>query len=107
MEEKEGKRREIGKKREKREKKRKKEEKERKIAELENELDGLYDSYQERLKERDAKYRVKEARRKDKEREEWHAYDHTSINHHKFDLGRGAKEKDESPSCAGFWTKRH
>jgi len=39
---------------------------------LEVELDGLYDAYQERMKERDAKYRVKEARRKDKLREEWH-----------------------------------
>ncbi len=48
------------------------EERERKVAGLEDELDGLYDSYQERLKERDAKYRVKEARRKNKEREEWH-----------------------------------
>ena len=46
---------------------------EEKIAdELEVELDGMYDAYQERLKERDAKYRVKEARRKDKSREEWH-----------------------------------
>ena len=44
----------------------------KKVDELEAELDGLYDSYQERLRERDAKYRVKEARRKDKSREEWH-----------------------------------
>ena len=42
------------------------------VGELEAELDGLYDAYQERLRERDAKYRVKEARRKDKSREEWH-----------------------------------
>lgn len=44
----------------------------KKVDELELELDGLYDAYQERLNERDAKYRVKEARRKDKSREEWH-----------------------------------
>lgn len=48
------------------------EEENKKADELELELDGLYDAYQERLRERDAKYRVKEARRKDKSREEWH-----------------------------------
>ena len=45
---------------------------EKKVDDLEAELDGLYDAYQERMKERDTKYRVKEARRKDKSREEWH-----------------------------------
>ena len=44
----------------------------KKVDDLEAELDGLYDAYQERMNERDAKYRVKEARRKDKSREEWH-----------------------------------
>lgn len=48
------------------------EERERKVAGLEEELDGMYDAYQERMKDRDTKYRVKEARRKDKAREEWH-----------------------------------
>lgn len=47
------------------------EERERKVVELEQELDGLYDTYQERMRERDAKYMVKEARMKDKAREEW------------------------------------
>lgn len=47
------------------------EERERKVAELEGELDGLYDAYQQRLKERDAKYKVREARKNDKSREEW------------------------------------
>lgn len=42
------------------------------VDDLEAELDGLYDAYQEKMRERDAKYRVKEARRKDKSREEWH-----------------------------------
>ena len=45
---------------------------EKKVDDLEAELDGLYDAYQERMKERDTKYRVKEARRQDKSREEWH-----------------------------------
>ncbi len=43
------------------------EEREKKTRELEEQLDGLYDSYQERLRERDAKVRVKAARQKDTE----------------------------------------
>ncbi|KZT30477.1 FtsJ-domain-containing protein [Neolentinus lepideus HHB14362 ss-1] len=46
------------------------EERARKVSGLETELDGLYDAYQERLKERDAKYKVKQERKKNKEREE-------------------------------------
>ncbi|KAH9944111.1 FtsJ-domain-containing protein [Epithele typhae] len=37
---------------------------------LEGELDDMYDTYQEQLKSRDAKYKVKEARRNNKLREE-------------------------------------
>ncbi|KAI0778502.1 Spb1 C-terminal domain-containing protein [Trametes elegans] len=47
------------------------EERERKVAELEAELDGLYDAYQEHLRERDAKWKVKEGRKNNKHREEW------------------------------------
>ncbi len=47
------------------------EEKERKLQGLETELDGLYDAYQVRLRERDAKFKVKEAREKNAHREEW------------------------------------
>lgn len=48
------------------------EERERKVKGLEDELDGLYDSYRTQLAERDAKFRVKEARRKNALRnEEW------------------------------------
>ncbi|KAL0579104.1 AdoMet-dependent rRNA methyltransferase spb1 [Marasmius crinis-equi] len=47
------------------------EERERKTRGLEAELDGLYDAYQSRLREKDAKYKVKEARRNLKSREEW------------------------------------
>lgn len=47
------------------------EERERKVNGLEAELDGLYDAYQERMRERDAKYKVKEARKNSKDREEW------------------------------------
>lgn len=48
------------------------EERERKTAALEGELDGLYDSYVERKKERDAKWKVKQDRLKDKNFDAWH-----------------------------------
>ncbi|KAH9937153.1 Spb1 C-terminal domain-containing protein [Fomitopsis serialis] len=47
------------------------EEEERKVAGLEAQLDGLYDAYRDHLRDRDAKYRVKEARKNAKHREEW------------------------------------
>jgi len=47
------------------------EEREENLRNLEVELDGLYDAYQGRLRERDAKFKVNEARRKNSEREEW------------------------------------
>lgn len=47
------------------------EEKEKKLSGLEAELEGLYNAYQERLRERDAKYRIKEARKNNPGREEW------------------------------------
>jgi AdoMet-dependent rRNA methyltransferase SPB1 len=42
---------------------------------LENDLDGLYETYRERLAERDAKYKVRMARQDDKRREEWSGID--------------------------------
>lgn len=48
------------------------EERERRLGALEGELDGLYDEYKERKNERDAKFRVKEARAKDKNYDSWH-----------------------------------
>jgi AdoMet-dependent rRNA methyltransferase SPB1 len=42
---------------------------------LEDDLDGLYETYQERLAERDAKYKVRMARQDDKRREEWSGID--------------------------------
>ncbi|KAJ7837508.1 Spb1 C-terminal domain-containing protein [Mycena olivaceomarginata] len=47
------------------------EERERKVGGLEAEMDGLYDAYRERMRERDAKFKVKESRQKNAEREEW------------------------------------
>lgn len=48
------------------------EEREEKLRNLEVELDGLYDAYQGRLRERDAKFKVKESRKRNAEREEWY-----------------------------------
>jgi AdoMet-dependent rRNA methyltransferase SPB1 len=48
------------------------EERERKVKGLEDELDGLYDAYRTQMAERDAKFRVKESRKKNALRnEEW------------------------------------
>ena len=44
---------------------------EEKLRNLEVELDGLYEAYQGRLRERDTKFKVNESRRKNAEREEW------------------------------------
>jgi AdoMet-dependent rRNA methyltransferase SPB1 len=46
------------------------EERERRVRGLEGTLDNLYDSYREKIAERDAKFKVKEARRSNKLREE-------------------------------------
>jgi len=46
-------------------------EEETKLLGLEAELDNLYEAYQDRLRERDAKFKVKEARRKNAELDEW------------------------------------
>jgi AdoMet-dependent rRNA methyltransferase SPB1 len=48
------------------------EERELKLGDLEGQLDGLYDEYKERMAERDAKWRVKQARAKDKNFDSWH-----------------------------------
>jgi AdoMet-dependent rRNA methyltransferase SPB1 len=51
------------------------EELERRTRALEGDMDELYMAYRERLTERDAKFKVKEARRKDKAREEeWRGF---------------------------------
>jgi AdoMet-dependent rRNA methyltransferase SPB1 len=67
-------------------------EKERKVMSLEAELDGLYDAYQDRLRERDARYKVMEARRKNVEREEWH--------------GIQDQQDDDDSSSVGGWDER-
>ena len=46
-------------------------EKETKIKHLEDDLDGMYDAYQGRLRERDAKFRARSLRQQKEGREEW------------------------------------
>ncbi|EPQ28995.1 uncharacterized protein PFL1_03285 [Pseudozyma flocculosa PF-1] len=45
---------------------------EARLRRLEGEMDQMYEQYQQKMQERDAKYRVKEARRMDPARDEWH-----------------------------------
>jgi len=66
-------------------------EKEYKVESLEAELDGLYEAYRGRLAEKDAKFKVKEARRVNKEREEWHG------------IQKDANSDDSEDSEAGGW----
>jgi AdoMet-dependent rRNA methyltransferase SPB1 len=47
------------------------EERDRKASRLEAEMDGLYDAYQEKLKERDSKFQAREARQRNGRLEEW------------------------------------
>lgn len=47
------------------------EERERRVLVLEADLDSMYDAYREKMKERDAKYRVAEARKEKGQLEEW------------------------------------
>jgi len=86
------------------------EERERKTAYLEGELDGLYDAYRERMSERDAKWKVKQARLKDKNREAWHGIKDGSDGESDHGLsslaalGRGGQDADsDEESEVGGW----
>lgn len=69
-------------------------EKETKLLGLEAELDGLYDAYQDRLRERDAKFKVKEARRKNAEHDEWNGIKAKDID-----------DEDSDDEEVGGWDK--
>ncbi|KIM48099.1 hypothetical protein M413DRAFT_439809 [Hebeloma cylindrosporum] len=69
-------------------------EREKKLLGLEAELDGLYDAYQDRLRERDAKIKVKEARRKNAERDEWNGIEANDID-----------DEDSDDEEVGGWDK--
>jgi len=53
---------------------------ERKLLGLEAEIDGLYDAYQDRLRERDAKFKIREARTKNAERDEWNGIEAKDVD---------------------------
>jgi len=72
------------------------EERERKIAGLEAELDGMYDMYQERMKERDAKFKVKEARKKSGQLEEWNGIKEKNSDDEDSDSEEGGWEQMEA-----------
>jgi AdoMet-dependent rRNA methyltransferase SPB1 len=67
------------------------EEEQKRTAGLEAELDGMYDAYQERMREKDAKFKVKESRKRNAEREEWHG------------IHQRASGGDNSESDEGGW----
>lgn len=47
-------------------------EREARTAKLEGALDGLYENYQDRMRDRDAKWKVKQARLRDRNQDSWH-----------------------------------
>ncbi|KAI0756685.1 Spb1 C-terminal domain-containing protein [Daedaleopsis nitida] len=69
------------------------EERERKVAGLEAELDGMYDAYQEHLKERDAKYKVKESLKNNKAREAWQGIQKGDSDDEDSDVEQGGYDK--------------
>ncbi|WVR05247.1 AdoMet-dependent rRNA methyltransferase SPB1 [Kwoniella sp. DSM 27419] len=74
------------------------EERERKTAMLEGELDGLYDNYKERMQERDAKWKVKNERAKDRNFDAWHGIREAGSGDE-----AAAGEASEAESDEGGW----
>lgn len=78
---------------------------------LENDLDDLYETYRERLAERDAKYKVRMARQDNKRREEWTGIDKDEAQGDTYEEGEGggwdemeqrkATESDSDSSSVG------
>ncbi|KZP31228.1 FtsJ-domain-containing protein [Athelia psychrophila] len=77
------------------------EERERKVAGLESELDGMYDVYQTRMRERDAKFKVKEARIKSGQLEEWHGVQAPGSDDDSDDEGGGWDKMEEAKKRVG------
>ena len=69
-------------------------EEETKLLGLEADLDNLYVAYQDRLRERDAKFKVKEARRKNAELDEWNGI-----------KAKGIDDEDSDDEEVGGWDK--
>lgn len=73
-------------------------EEERRLDKLEGDLDAAYDDYRTRMSERDAKWRAKEARRLDENREAWHGF---SAQSNRRD-GEGEEESEGESSEGGY-----
>lgn len=73
-------------------------EREAKTLSLENEMENLYGEYQSHMQDKDAKFRVKEARRKDKTRESWKGIDE--------DKGSDDESDDEDANEEGGWDNK-
>jgi AdoMet-dependent rRNA methyltransferase SPB1 len=94
-------------------------EREEKLRNLEVELDGMYDAYQGRLRERDAKFKVNKSKRKNAEREEWNGIQEEAsegseseeggwdgMQDAKFNDDSSMSEDSDSSSAAGRKWKR-
>jgi AdoMet-dependent rRNA methyltransferase SPB1 len=72
------------------------------LDDLEGDLDGLYTAYRDRLKERDAKIKVQEARSQNAQREEWHgisAYSSDNASNATEDIEMGSPSESETSSA--------
>ncbi|KAI0002075.1 FtsJ-domain-containing protein [Russula vinacea] len=83
------------------------------VQALENDLDDLYETYREKLAERDAKFKVRVARQNDKRREEWTGIETQVDTDDEDEGGRGlgfgflvADEEDELSSTQSPKRKR-
>lgn len=86
-------------------------EREAKTAALEGALDDLYDAYRDRMNERDAKWKVKQARLADKNREAWHGIKEGGSDDEDDGVFKGVKAQGadadaESEESDGGWDVR-
>ncbi|KAJ9110007.1 hypothetical protein QFC20_003081 [Naganishia adeliensis] len=82
-------------------------EREARTARLEGALDGLYENYQDRMRDRDAKWKVKQARLRDRNQDSWHGVKQGSDDEDERIVkvqGYNAEEEDASDAeSEGGW----
>lgn len=69
-------------------------EEERRLDRLENEVEGMYEEYQQRLSERDAKHRAREARKANEHKDEWYGFKDGADDEGGNDAGSDAGSSD-------------
>ncbi|TIB79037.1 hypothetical protein E3Q23_00550 [Wallemia mellicola] len=74
------------------------EDEEDKLDRLEAQMDGMYETYQEKLGEKDRKHQIKEARRKDKNREAWGGIPRRGDDDEESEESAGEEEEEEEES---------